>query len=239
MKNRYDIVYSNDKNQNEKLLSLSLSSYLFSKPSNFPVSFRLEQSPRFLRYKKLPTYVHTVVARVQNHSFRLYWTRPRSPIIRKRLERTLQNVIASFSSFLISPLLFPPQSFSQHVIPTTFAQNQVDIQSETKEDVYNCTRLLYDRSPESVTFLAQISLFLLIPFIFPRRDYTLMPFEWIVTILPYSKISKFPNQYHFWYIRFELHRVIDFQFFFIRKKIKKKIYPFRSNNSELFVFDLF
>lgn len=62
------------------------------------------------------------------------------PIIRKRLERTLQNVIASFSSFLISPRYFFPQRpspFSQHVIPTTFAQNQVDIQSETKEHVYN------------------------------------------------------------------------------------------------------
>lgn len=128
LKNRYDIVYSNDKNQNEKLLSLSLSSYLFSKPSNFPVSFRLEQSPRFLRYKKLPTYVHTVVARVQNHSFRLYWTRPRSPIIRKRLERTLQNVIASFSSFLISPLLFPHNRlvntlFQQHSHKTKWTSN--------------------------------------------------------------------------------------------------------------------
>lgn len=55
---------------------------------------------------KTPNLYGHVGVRVQNHSFDWYWTKPRSPITRKRLKRTLQNVIASFSSFDFS-VTFP------------------------------------------------------------------------------------------------------------------------------------
>lgn len=176
MKNRYDIVYSNDKNQNEKA-SLSFSLIIFVLETfEFPCFLSSRTISTFFTIQKTPNLcTHGGCTRAKPFF---------PPVLNPA---TIPNNTQTFGKdtserycelFLVSDfsVTFSPQSFSQHVIPTTFAQNQVDIQSETKEDVYNCTRLLYDRSPESVTFLAQIS-FLLIPFIFPRRDYTLMPFE--------------------------------------------------------------
>lgn len=119
---------------------------------------------------------------------------------------------------------FFPQSFSQHVIPTIFAQNQVDIQSETKKDVYNCYSFFTRSFARSR--LLQKSRFFVIPFIFPRR-HAIISFQINCTrhIWKFQDFQTISKRYIS-----DIFRVISSdRFFFIRKK-EKKTYLFRSNN---------
>lgn len=200
LKNRYD-VYSNDKNQNEKLFFLSLSLIMFVLETfEFPCFLSSRTISTFFTIQKTPNLCTHVVARVQNHSFRLYWTRPRSPIIRKRLERTLQNVIASFllvSDFSVtfSHNRLVNTLFQQYSHKTKWTSNP-----KRRKTCTTATASSPDRSPESVTFVAEISfLRYSIHISSTSRDYILSN----KLYSPYLKIPRFPNNIqtiHFWYI---------------------------------------
>lgn len=198
LKNRYDDI-SNDKNQNEKSFPFSLDVFVLE-TFEFPCFLSSRTISTFFTIEKTRMYTRGCT-RAKPFFPPVLNPATIPPIIRKRLERTLENVIASFSS----GFWFLPVTFSHNAHPrlvnTLFQQHSHKTKwtsyPKTKEDVYNNrthTSFLTGRSCQLVLPNGDhICCENLISSVRYSISFTPLYLSNKPQTIPYLKIPRFPN----------------------------------------------